>query len=69
MVCRMFDVGREDGDVEVLRFRKAKRKERSKMKHLGSDAMQGCQAQEEPLAECECESCTARLSRAQQGVS
>ena len=27
----------EDDDVEMLRFRKAKRKERSKMKHLGCD--------------------------------
>ena len=50
--------------MEVLRFRKAKRKERSKMKHLGSDAMQGCQAQEEPLAECERE---ILHHRAQQG--
>lgn len=42
-------VGEDDDDVEMLRFRKARRKERAKMKQFGSATnarMQGCQAQE-----------------------
>lgn len=47
-----------DGDVEMLRFRKARRKERPKMKHLGSDQCKDAKRRN---------SCRFLHSRAQQG--
>lgn len=50
VVCGKMGVVGKDGDVEMLRFRKVRRKERAKMKQVGSATnarMQGCQAQQE----------------------
>lgn len=48
VVCRRIGlVEEDDGDVEIVEVRKARRKERSKMKRRGLRPVQGCQAQQD----------------------
>lgn len=72
VVCGKMGVVGKDGDVEMLRFRKVRRKERAKMKQVGSATnarMQGCKDAKRSKNSCRILHSGQRgLSKAQQGV-
>lgn len=55
----------EESDVEMLRFREARRKERAKMKHVGSDQCKDAKRRQDLVTNLFYFLSSARLSRAQ----